>query len=668
MKLSWMNAKARGAQILEAAEEGCTVLLGAKGGGVSIPQLRETGERYLVGDVEVLEEHSVAMMFRCYAAGEDEERICMRFGLLPRFRTRICLDLDLLDNRTIFTNRTPGTLKLVVHGHRIAREDVVCFELGMEKAFHDVKVRFENFFTTDEFPADFPMPDQKLVDEFGQWKRKDWPGKVHSEEELRAAFRREEGEAAYPFPEWNRWGGDATRKLKEGTGFFSTVKTGDGRWHLTDPDGCDYFSLGPCCANPAEFGRYDSFEQCFDWLPENDPSYADCFVSGETRRAAYMPPEHRKMVNFPAVNLRRVYGDEWKKKWEELSYHILMTNGVNSLGNFSELGVQTPGAKLPYVRELRGFPVTKTLIFRDFPDVFSEEYRENSEAYAQKLASWKDDPWLIGYFLRNEPEFNFVENLCIADEVLRNPADTCCRRELIAFLQEKYGDIGSLNAAWGTSFAGFDALREPVLDCSQRFPGSLSDLREFSGRLITEYIRVPALACRAVDPNHLNLGLRWSKADNPDMMKGWEYFDVFSINCYSFDPTGDMDFVKNAGVDLPILIGEFHAGALDRGLPATGLKGVENQDERALMFRGYVERVAAHPYGVGAHWFQFNDQFCLGRFDGENYQIGMVDCCMQPYPELMDAARETAARLYRLKNGEEAPSARAPKAIPMIGY
>ena len=46
----------------------------------------------------------------------------------------------------------------------------------------------------------------------------------------------------------------------------------------------------------------------------------------------------------------------------------------------------------------------------------------------------------------------------------------------------------------------------------------------------------------------------------------------------------------------------------------------------------------------------------------------MVDCCMQPYPELMDAARETAARLYRLKNGEEAPSARAPKAIPMIGY
>ncbi|MDR3161729.1 MAG: hypothetical protein LBU28_08960 [Spirochaetaceae bacterium] len=38
------------------------------------------------------------------------------------------------------------------------------------------------------------------------------------------------------------------------------------------------------------------------------------------------------------------------------------------------------------------------------------------------------------------------------------------------------------------------------------------------------------------------------------MMSGWEHFDVFSINCYSFDPTADMDFVKDAGVDLPILI------------------------------------------------------------------------------------------------------------------
>ena len=201
-----------------------------------------------------------------------------------------------------------------------------------------------------------------------------------------------------------------------------------------------------------------------------------------------------------------------------------------------------------------------------------------------------------------------------------------------------------------------------------RFPKSENDLREYSVFLIREYSRVPAMACREVDPNHLNLGLRWSKANNRDMMAGWEYFDVFSINCYDFDPTRDMDFVKNAGVDLPILMGEFHSGALDRGLTATGLKGVPDQKQRAVMYRYYVEKAASHPYGVGAHWFQYNDQFCLGRFDGENYQIGMVDICMQPNPELMEAARETAAVLYEVKNGEREAFGRAPLSIPMIGY
>ena len=171
-----------------------------------------------------------------------------------------------------------------------------------------------------------------------------------------------------------------------------------------------------------------------------------------------------------------------------------------------------------------------------------------------------------------------------------------------------------------------------------------------------------------MDHNHLNLGLRWSKAYNRDMMAGWEYFDVFSINCYDFDPTKDMNFVKDAGVDLPILMGEFHCGALDRGLTATGLKGVTDQNQRAVMFRHYVEKVAQHPYGVGAHWFQYNDQFCLGRFDGENYQIGMVDICMQPERELMEAALQTGKVLYEVKNGEKAAFEQLPVSIPMIGY
>lgn len=56
------------------------------------------------------------------------------------------------------------------------------------------------------------------------------------------------------------------------------------------------------------------------------------------------------------------------------------------------------------------------------------------------------------------------------------------------------------------------------------------------------------------------------------------------------------------------------------------------------------------------------------RYDGENYQIGMVDVCMQPYPELMDAVYETSKVLYQVKNGEKQPCGRKPQPIPMIGY
>ena len=36
----------------------------------------------------------------------------------------------------------------------------------------------------------------------------------------------------------------------------------------------------------------------------------------------------------------------------------------------------------------------------------------------------------------------------IADKVLENPTDTACKREMIRYLKEKYGDIKALNAAW----------------------------------------------------------------------------------------------------------------------------------------------------------------------------------------------------------------------------
>ena len=86
-----------------------------------------------------------------------------------------------------------------------------------------------------------------------------------------------------------------------------------------------------------------------------------------------------------------MYGEAWREKWEEISCHILMGNGINSQGNFPGIAVNNGHGKLAYVRELPGFPMTDTLIFRDFPDVLSPEYQQKAERYAQKLEEWRDD-------------------------------------------------------------------------------------------------------------------------------------------------------------------------------------------------------------------------------------------------------------------------------------
>ena len=59
-----------------------------------------------------------------------------------------------------------------------------------------------------------------------------------------------------------------------------------------------------------------------------------------------------------------------------------------------------------------------------------------------------------------------------------------------------------------------------------------------------------------------------------------------------------------------------------------------------------------HPNIVGAHWFQYIDQPYTARGssdDGENYQIGFVDGCDTPYPELIKASREVNWDLYKYR-------------------
>lgn len=66
----------------------------------------------------------------------------------------------------------------------------------------------------------------------------------------------------------------------------------------------------------------------------------------------------------------------------------LMQMGMNMLGNWSDHRL-FEGTPIPYVTSLPEFPETDKKIFRDFPDVLSDEYQENADKNAQALAARK---------------------------------------------------------------------------------------------------------------------------------------------------------------------------------------------------------------------------------------------------------------------------------------
>jgi hypothetical protein len=142
---------------------------------------------------------------------------------------------------------------------------------------------------------------------------------------------------------------------------------------------------------------------------------------------------------------------------------------------------------------------------------------------------------------------------------------------------------------------------------------------------------------------------------------------VFSINGYGNPgPPETAEIARISG--KPVMIGEFHFGSVDRGLPASGIQGAISQTERGTAYRYYVEQGFARPEMVGIHYFQWLDQPIFGRFDGENYNIGLFDICNKPYEELIDAAVKTHQKIYSIATGAEKPFDTIIDKIPAIYY
>lgn len=582
-------------------------------------------------------------------------RLDFTLGLLPNLPTTLSIPMWALDGQTIFLPRTPGRMKGTCFGHKLSPSRIDSISIGLPASTSQQAVWISGLRWEKTEPT-YRVPDMPVVDELGQWTAKTWPGKTKDAAELTDYLSTELNAVlseAVSFPVgWNEYGGWSEKRF-EATGFFRTHHDGQ-RWWLVDPSGCAFFSTGIDCMMPGSPCHVLGNESLLTWLPAHDAEYSDAWSSRGTSSFCFM-----------TANAIRSWGKDWRDAWEKVTAARMREWGINTVGNWSDMGF-AKRAKVPYVWQPNGFPETARTIFRDFPDVFDVEYEVNCKAFAQGLAPHKDDPYMVGYFMRNEPHWAFGENN-IAEYLLASHEDLTSKVHLLQFLADRYGDIGGLSLAWGRQFASFDDLigQENAASFSE---ASSHDLWDFTAVLVEKYVSEVCKACRQVDPNHLNLGIRYAWISSEACLAGARYFDVFSINMYRMEPDSETISKAATASGLPVIIGEYHWGALDRGLPSSGLRAVPDQAERGVAYEWYLENALADKNLVGIHYFQLNDQPVLGRHDGENFQIGFVDVCHRPYAELTSAARRVHERMYDMACGNVARSARMPIEVPRQGF
>lgn len=497
-------------------------------------------------------------------------------------------------------------------------------------------------------PPDDPAKLFPMIDTFGQYMHADWPGKTHSVEDLARQRQREAADlAAHPGPDdWDQYGGWKAGPQLKATGFFRAEKH-QGKWWLVDPEGRLFWSHGiDCVRTSTAVTAITDRENWFADLPAKDSPLAQFYGKGWGAAHGYYEKKGYRTYGFSAANLLRKYGDDWTQAAGQMAHRRLRSWAMNTIANWSDMEiarlhrtpyVATVGSKSRSIEGSSGY-------WRKFPDPFDPAFATSmvEQMAADKLSP--GDPWCLGYFVHNELSWGDEVSLSLA--ALASPADQPAKLAFLADLKAKYATVDKLNAAWDTQHPTWDALAQSTTPPDKK--KAYDDLTAFYTRIAEQYFRCCREAIKQAAPQQLYLGCRFAWSNDRAVRAAAKYCDVVSFNRYR--DTAD-DFRLPEGVDMPVVIGEFHFGALDRGMFHTGLRPTESQAARAEAYRRYVNGALDNTWLVGTHWFQYADQATTGRTDGENYQIGFLDICDTPYQETIDACREVGSQMYRRRLG-----------------
>ena len=397
---------------------------------------------------------------------------------------------------------------------------------------------------------------------------------------------------------------------------FSIQRQNQSFW-LVRPNGDRFFSLGVCCANQGASG--DEFDSA-------NPAYA-------------------AWQHYADSNL-----------WANATLKRLKAWGFTTVGGWSDFqalsysrGADIAFAPVLHVGSTAGAP---------WWDMWDPKIVERMDQVArEQILPLRDDPRLLGYYSDNEIGW---WNAILFKMTLEQAPTSGQRLRLIELLRQTYRND------WSELLRDFEPA--PGVETWQGLerhgmlflrPGGngIRVERQFLGILAERYYSLVHDIIRKYDRRALILGDRFQSFYYPEVARACAlYVDAVSSNLNA--SWNDGSFARfyletlHALTGKPILVSEFYMSARENRSGNKNSRGiypvVATQKERAAGFRNTLQRLMQTPSVIGADWFQFYDEPTHGRFDGENFNFGLVDIHDRPYEAL--TATASALDLAGLKS------------------
>ncbi len=301
---------------------------------------------------------------------------------------------------------------------------------------------------------------------------------------------------------------------------------------------------------------------------------------------------------------------------------------TTQVARLRQWGFNTVGAFSDTAEFARSMPYTVLLSMASGDDWFSPSFAEHARQVAEtQVAPLRNDPNLVGYFLDSELHWgsDWREQGPLLDDYLALPQGS------------------------------------PGRAAAEKYVGNPSG---FLFALATRYFQVTTAAIRAVDPNHLILGVKAvAQLTQPELLRAARpYVDVWSVDQYQLTPAvtslihsawpyylhgPNLLAQTEAIVGKPVMVAEYSFRASGSATSDAGPSLANTwpptyptyvtQEARAQAYRAYVQRLYADDFVVGDDWFEYVDEPYNGRFDGEDSNFGVLSVSDVPYSVLTSA-------------------------------